>query len=70
MIDLTKITPKQANMIEVALLQLHGDVEDFIKGYDKLSKDDGLTDGTRKAMASNREWWKAVYALIYGERKW
>lgn len=67
MIDLTKITPEQANKIECALLQLHSDVENFIKCYDALSKDEEMSASTRANSKANCEWWKAVYALIYGE---
>lgn len=67
MIDLTKITADEANKIEVALLQLHGDVQDFIKAFDGLARDESLTVGTRASMRSNCEWWKAVYELIYQE---
>lgn len=67
MIDLTKITPDEANKIEVALLQLHNDVKKFVKSFDDLANDTSLDESTRKNMASNREWWKSVYALIYGE---
>jgi hypothetical protein len=67
MIDLTKITPDEARKIEVALLQLHNDVEKFIKGFDDLANDEKLDEGTKKTMAANREWWKSAYALIYGE---
>ena len=70
MIDLTKITPEQANKIECALLQLHTDVKKFIECYDELSKDEDLSAQTRATSKSNCEWWKAVYELIYEERDW
>ena len=68
MIDLTNITFEQANKIECALLQLHSDIKDFIKTYDQLANDESLSESTRKTMASNHEWWKEVYKLIYQEK--
>jgi len=65
MIDLTRITPDEANKIEVALLQLHNDVQKTIKCYDAIANDTEFSAETRKTMANNRDWWQEVYDLIY-----
>lgn len=68
MIDLTKITPEQAKIIEFALFQMEDNVKDKINAYTSFAEeDDTLTEKTRAAMKCNAEWWKAVHALIYGE---
>ena len=67
MIDLTKITPEQANKIECALLQMEDNFKDKIDAYTNLSQDDTLSAKVRITCKCNAEWWKAVHALIYGE---
>lgn len=66
MIDLTKITPEQANRIECALLILEDNVKGQITGNEALANDESLPMSTRNTMKCNAEWWKAVHALIYG----
>lgn len=67
MIDLTNITPDQANKIECALLILESDVKNQITGNYELAKDESLTEKTRKNLKANAQWWEEVYALIYGK---
>lgn len=67
MIDLTKITPEQANKIECALLQLEDSFKNNINAYAELSEDDSFSEKTRATFKCNAEWWKAAHALIYGE---
>lgn len=67
MIDLTKITPEQANKIECALIQMEDNVKEKINAYTSFADDDTLSEKTRATMKCNAEWWKAVHALIYGE---
>lgn len=67
MIDLTKITPEQANRIECALLALESTVKENITGNEALANDEDLPMTTRNTLKHNAEWWKAVHALIYGE---
>lgn len=67
MIDLTKITPEQANKIEMALVLLENNVVANIEATVKLGKCEELSEKTRAIMTSNAEWWDEAYALIYGE---
>ena len=66
MIDLTRITPEQANKIECALLQMEHIFEANIETYTSLAEDDALKSA-RATFKSNAEWWKEVRTLIYGE---
>ena len=67
MIDLTKITPEQANRIECALLMLETDIKDNINAHHQLANTEDLPMSTRKTMASNAKWWEEVHELIYGK---
>ena len=64
MIDLTKITPEEANKLEMALIQLTGNIEEKIKAYESISEDEEFTIETRNTMKSNAEWWREVLHLI------
>ena len=64
--DLTKLTPEEANKIECLLLTLEKDVKEHIEANERLSKDyPSLTEELRKTFASNCEWFKECYLLIY-----
>ena len=64
MIDLTKITPEQANKIECALLQLESYVIETMQSWQQLSADREF----EKIGASNAQWWREVHELIYGKQ--
>lgn len=66
MLDLTKITPEQANKIECALIMLESSVIEKIEGYELLIKDETYSASTLELMKSNMEWWREVYQLLYG----
>lgn len=68
MIDLTKITPEQANKIECALLMMDSHIKDVIKAFEAASTYPELTEQARETMKSNAEWWKDLYQLLNGER--
>ena len=65
MIDLTKITPDEANKIECALIQLQKRIFEISQDFDELSKCEDLPKGTRDILKSNSEWWREVYALLF-----
>lgn len=67
MIDLTKITPEQANRIECALLMLESSVKNEIAGNQALADDSSLPMATRNNLKSNAQWWEEVHTLIYGK---
>ena len=67
MIDLTRISPEQANRIECALIMLEGDVKDNIETYYKLTNRPDLEEDTILTLVENAKWWEGVYKLIYGK---
>lgn len=67
MIDLTRITPDQANRIECALLILERDVREHVEAHYQLANRDDLPASTRSHLKSDGEWWEEVYNLIYGK---
>lgn len=67
MIDLTNLTPDQANKIEMVLLLLEGDFRKHIEANEALSLDYDLPDEGRKAFEANVKWYKEAYHLIYGK---
>ena len=69
MIDLTKITPDEANKIECALNMLEERIFEIAQNFEELSKCVDLPINTRKTLKSNSEWWYEVYALIFKTEK-
>lgn len=69
MIDLTNITPAEANKLEMALLQLIPNIENKIASYERLSQDEDFSEQTRSTMSANANWWREVLKLIEGETK-
>lgn len=69
MIDLTKITPEQANKIECALVIIEDTFKEEIKFWGQLACDDGLSERARRNSKANAEWWTEVHKLIYGKEK-
>ena len=67
MIDLTKITPEQANRIECALMMLEGAVKEQITGNQALADDPSLPQTARNNLMGTAQWWKEVHTLIYGK---
>lgn len=67
MIDLTRITPEQANRIECALMMLEGAVKEQIDGNQALADDPSLPQTTRNNLMGTAQWWKELHALIYGK---
>lgn len=65
MIDLTRITPDQANKIECALIILESSIKNQITGNYELARDESLTDRARKNFRGTAEWWEEVHRLIY-----
>lgn len=65
MIDLTKITPDEANKIECALLCLEKEIIDKAEAFEKASTWEDLPEKSRKVMKSNGEWWREVHALLF-----
>lgn len=62
-----EITPEQANKIECALLQLEYEVAGNIGHWDMYADEELLDADMRETAKSNANWWREVYALIYGE---
>ena len=69
MIDLTKITPEQANKIECALLMMDSHIKETISAYESAATYPELSEQARQTMKSNAEWWKDLYQLLNAERK-
>lgn len=67
MIDLTKITPEQANKIECALLMMDSHIKEIIHTYETAATWSDLSEKARQTMKSNAEWWKDLYQLLNGE---
>lgn len=65
MINLKKLTDDEANKIECALLMLSHEIEETIAAYEKAATYPELTETARKTMASNAQWWREVYELLY-----
>ena len=65
MIDLTKITPDEANKIEIALLCLEREIIARIEASESASLMDGLDEETRLMIKSNTEWWREVHELLF-----
>ena len=65
MIDLTTLTPEQANKLECFLITIEDDLKKTIEAHDTLSKDQSFLPDLRKTFASNCEWYKELYHLIY-----
>ena len=69
MINLTKITPEQANKIECALISLEQDFIDKAKAFEEASTWEDLSEKTRNTLKSNAEWWRETHALIYNSER-
>ena len=65
MIDLTKITPDEANKIECALLCLEKNITKAAEAYEEASSWEDLPEKSRNVMKSNAEWWREVHALLF-----
>ena len=70
MLDLTKITPNEANKIECALLCLEKEITDKAKAFEEASTWEDLPEKSRNVMKSNAEWWREVHALIFDSKRW
>ena len=70
MIDLTKITPEEANKIECALLCLEKEFIAEVEAFEKASTWEELPEKKRNIMKSNAEWWREVHALIFKTERW
>ena len=69
MIDLTKITPEQANKIECALVMIEDIFKEEIKSWGECACDDSVSEKARRNCKANAEWWTEVHKLIYGKEK-
>ena len=67
MIDLTTLTPEQANKLECYLVMIEDDLKKTIDAHESIAKDLALSPKSRQTLASNAEWYKEVYQLIYQE---
>ena len=65
MLDLTKITPDEANKIECALLGLEKEIIDKAEAFEVASTWEDLSENSRNVMKSNAEWWREVHALLF-----
>ena len=65
MIDLTKITPEEANKIECALTCLEKEIKEKAELFERASTWQDLSEDSRNVMKSNGEWWREVYMLIF-----
>ena len=70
MIDLTKITPDEANKIECALLCLEKEMIDKAQAFEDASTWEDLSEKSRNVMKSNAEWWREVHALLFKTERW
>lgn len=64
MIDLTKITPEEAAIIESVLLTLEQDVIRKIKEY-KNTQLMWIIAGLLREVKELEDWWSEAYKLIY-----
>lgn len=65
MIDLTTLTPEQANKLECYLITIEDDLKKTIEAHDTLSKDQSFLPDLRQTFANNCQWYKDLYHLIY-----
>ena len=65
MIDLTRITPDEANKIECALISLEKEIIDIAETFEDASTWEDFSEDTRNVMKSNGEWWREVHALLF-----
>ena len=65
MIDLTKITPDEANKIEFGLLMLEKEIIDKTKDFEEASNWEDLPEKSRNVIKSNGEWWREFHALLF-----
>ena len=70
MLDLTKITPDEANKIECALLCLEKEIIDKAEAFEVASTWEDLPEKRRNVMKSNGEWWREVHALLFDTERW
>lgn len=66
MIDLTKITPDQANKIEMVLVMMEDNIKAHVVSNEMLAEDKTLSEKVRNTCRNNAQWWKEVHTLIYG----
>lgn len=66
MIDLTNITPEQANKIEMVLIMFQDDLEQLAVLSEQHANDTTLSDHVRSVSRSNAQWYREAYNLIYG----
>ena len=69
MLDLTRITPDEANKIECALLCLEKEITDKAEVFEEASTWEDLPQKSRNVMKSNAEWWREVHALLFETEK-
>jgi hypothetical protein len=69
MIDLTKITPDEANKIECALLCLEKEIIGNAEAYEDASTWEDLPEKSRNVMKSNGEWWREIHALLFESKR-
>ena len=65
MLDLTKITPDEANKIECALLCLEKEIIKEAEAFKAASTWEELPEKSRMVMKSNAEWWREIHALLF-----
>lgn len=65
MIDLTTLTPEQANKIECFLITCEVDIMETIKAHQVIADDHTLSPKLRETFASNAQWYRDLYHLIY-----
>lgn len=63
--DLTTLTPEQANKLECYLVMIEDDLKKTIEAHDTLSKDKSFLPNLRETFASNAQWYRELYHLIY-----
>ena len=69
MIDLTKITPDEANKIECALIMLEKEFIDTAEAFENASTWEELSENKRIVMKSNGKWWREVHALLFKSKR-
>lgn len=65
MIDLTKLTPEQANKLEMYLITCEEDLVDSINTYERLSAMTDYSESIRAKFRSNANWYRELYQLIF-----
>ena len=65
MIDLTKITPEEANKIECGLLMLEKEIVEKAEAFENASTWEDLPKKSRNTMKSNGEWWREFHTLLF-----